>query len=263
MNYISRFGAACAIFACVLCQSATPLPIADADADAGASLARAMREAHVSDGFEVRMSVSILEPDGDRRAPYRVAVVGQASGDGGWISVRPLVRQAGQAVNVVARLDAEGAVRAVRLNGRSGAPAVAIDPYADRTLDGLSVWEMLSPWWQWPQQTLQGETQIAGRTCSLITSRATPDAIVRSVASCVDTRGRIALRTDLLDARGERLRRIEVTQVIRNARGSLNPKRILITEPGRAGVELDLYAGDEHYVVDREAFPALNDAGFR
>lgn len=250
-------GAWCLLAACAPCEGAS-----SAAAD-GTSIARAMREARYSDGFEVRLAVSTIEADDRRGATSRVAVVGRNLAEAGSVVVRSLVRSAGQPASIVARLDADGTVRAVRVESSAGGPAVAIDPGADRPFAGLSIWDMLTPWWQWPRQTLNGQTNVGGHDCSLVTSSGPGDLAVRSVVSCVDLDGRIALRTDLLDRNGERLRRIEVTQTLRNSKGTLSPKKIRITEPGRMPLEVEVYAGDEHYVVDPGVFLLLDGAAAR
>ncbi|MEO8921839.1 MAG: hypothetical protein ABI330_03255 [Caldimonas sp.] len=247
-------GAWCLLAACAPCEGA---------AVDGASIARTMREARYSHGFEARLAVSTVAPDDRRGTTLRVAVIGRSLADASSVVVRSLVRLVGQPASVVARLQADGTVHAVRVESSATGPAVTIDPVADRPFAGLSIWDMLTPWWQWPRQALHGHANVGGRDCSLVTSSGAGPLAVRSVVSCIDLDGRIALRTDLFDANGERLRRIEVTQTMRNSKGSLSPKKIRITEPGQAPLEVDVYAGDEHYVIDPGAFSVLDGAAAR
>jgi hypothetical protein len=160
---------------------------------------------------------------------------------------------------VAAERDASGRVRALQYVKPLADGVAEADPYARLFGSELVVWDMLSPWWDWPQQSAAGTGAGAGRDCSVVRSQASvPTAHVREVLSCVDTALGLALKTELLDARRAPVRATAVEQVLRNVSGVAFVKRMTITSADKSATEVEIYAGDENYAIAADTFAALD-----
>ena len=230
-----------------------------ATAPSAAALAKSVRQVRFSDGFEVRLSLTVIDADGHRAAPIKLAVVGQFGVDKARLVVRGISPDAVRDRFVAAERDPSGRLRVLQY-ARPLADGVAeADPLARLFGSDLVVWDMLSPWWDWPQQSAVGTGAVAGRDCRVVRSQANaPAAHVHEVVSCVDAALGIALKTELLDARRSPVRTTVVEQVMRNVSGVAFVKRMTITSGDRSATEVEVYAGDENYLIGADTFAALD-----
>jgi hypothetical protein len=232
----------------VLAVLATCAPAALA-APSAAELATRMREVRLSPGIEARVQVVTVAPDGQRSEPVKLAIVGQSDATRRRLLLRGIAPESLRGEIRLAEYRA-GCVRTVDGKG-------AADPYAAIFGTGLVAWDMLAPWWDWPQQSLAGSDRIAGRDCTLVRSRNDdPAAPIREVLSCVDADAGLALRTQLFDGKGAPVRSIAVVTTLRKESGLLAAKKLTIGAGGRIS-EVETYSGDEHYEVPADAFARL------
>jgi hypothetical protein len=228
-----------------------------ADISAGA-VAEAMKQAKYSQGFEARLNVFVTLGNGAHPDPFKVAVIGQMSADKQRLLVRGISPDTVRERFVAAERGSDGRIKAVAY--RAGAENVAVNPVSGIFNSGLVAWDMFTPWWNWPRQTLEGTDQINGRECSKIRS-ATEDAssAIREVESCVDLTAKLALRTRLYDGRHILLRTTTVAAVMRKGEGGrLVAKKLLITDASRTRTDVEVYAGDDQYEISAETFTALD-----
>lgn len=236
---------ACAMLLTAFVQAAMAAPTA-------AELAARMREARLTPGFEARLQAVDVAPDGQRSEPIKLSIVGQVDAARRRLRVRGISPETIRGDMRLAEYRA-GCVRAVDRNGTA-------DPYAPLFGTGLVVWDMLAPWWDWPQQSLAGKDRVAGRACVLVRSRSDArDAPIGEVRSCVDADEGLSLRTQFFDGQGALLRSITVATTMRKESGRLAAKKVTIAA-GNKITEAEAYSGDEHYEVAADAFAGLEGA---
>ena len=223
-----------------------------------AVLAASMRQARLSDGFEVRMRLSTIDPEGHRSAPVKLALIGQFGADTARLLVRGISPESARDQLFAAERDANGRIRSVRYGSNLADGIVAVDPFTQLFGSDLVLWDLLSPWWDWSQQSPAGTGKAAGHDCAIVRSQAnaTPSRI-REVMSCVDAEAGLAFRTELFDGHRAPARTIVVEQSLRKASGPAFVKRITIVSADKS-TEIDVYAGDENYVVAADTFAALD-----
>jgi hypothetical protein len=133
------------------------------------------------------------------------------------------------------------------------------DPFMKLFGSDLVIWDLFGPWWRWPNPVFSGTERIAGRDCVVVRSRADGNLTpVREVVSHVEMETRLALKTQLFGDRHKLLRSISVEQLMRKQSGVMAPKRLFITGVDHSRTEVQVYSGDEHYLVTTDTFPSLN-----
>lgn len=220
-------------------------------------LAEQMRQAQRSDGFMARMNVAVIEADGRRLMPFKVAVTGQNIADRQRLLVRGISPQTVRDRQFAAVRHAEGGIRAFSYGGQ--AADAEIPPQARLFDSGLVIWDMLSPWWHWPTQKLAGAEQVGGRACTLVESLAPKgDPAISRVVSCVLPGSGIALSTQIFDGRRKLARTLTVQSTMRRESGALAAKRLTIAEADRSRTEIEVYSGDENFQTGAETFSRLD-----
>lgn len=243
----------------LLLLGAFALPAYAAEPSA-ATLVETMKQARLSEGFEARMEVATILPNGHRAMPFKLSVVGQIGAERQRLRVHGISPDKVRGRYIAAERNADGRIRAIQYSEAASGSIEKADPAARLLDSGLMLWDMFGAWWSWPQQTIEGSDRIDGRACTLVRSR-TDDGTspVREVLSCVNGDGKLSLRTQLFDRRHRLLRTIAVKQTMRKESGSLAAKKIAITETDRTVTEVGVYSGDEHYLVDANTFAPLNN----
>jgi hypothetical protein len=243
--------------ACLLLLSLVGTTEAQA-AEAVPALVDTVRQARLAQGFEARMSLAVIQPDGTRALPVRLAVIGQVGTDRQRLLIRGIAPDTVRQRWVMAERMADGRIQAFEYeSGQSG--ETAIDPQQRLYHSGLVVWDLFAPWWSWPGQTLGAPRQVAGRECRQL--RSVPDAAAGGVAevlSCVNETARLALSTELFDRRHRPLRTLTVKQMVRKESGAMTAKKLIVTEADRTVTEIEVYAGDEHYEIAPDTFARLD-----
>lgn len=238
--------------AALLLLAAVTQPGFAADATA---IVESMRQARHSDGFAVRMNVATIQPNGRRDMPFKLAVIGQLDEKRQRLLIKGISPEQVRNRFVVAERNANERIRAIGYSEPSAADIGKVDPTAPLFDSGLTAWDMFGPWWNWSRQELGGTEQVAGRPCTLIHSRADENfSAFSEVISCVDIDGRLSLRTQLFDRRHKLVRTISVRQTMRKESGALAAKRLSITAGDRTVTEVEVYSGDEHYLVTPDTF---------
>lgn len=239
----------------ILLLFALAVPAHGAETDA-AALAETMMLARHSDGFEARMSVFVTQPDGRRAAPFKVAVIGQISAERQRLLIRGISPEKVRGRCFAAERSADGRIRAVEYG--EGTMVKETDPYARLFDSGMTLWDMFGAWWSWPGQETGGSGRANGRACTLVRSRSAAAAPVREVESCVDREAKLALKTQLFDRRRKLLRTLSVERTMRKESGALAAKKLLVTETAGTLTEIEVYGGDEQYLVTADTFAALD-----
>jgi negative regulator of sigma E activity len=227
---------------------AASAPVAVA-APTAAELAARMLEARLSPGFEARVQAVNVAPDGQRSEPVKLAIIGQSDATRRRLLLRGIAPETVRGELRLAEYRA-GCLHAVDGQG-------AADPFAPLFNTSLVAWDMLSPWWDWPRQSLAGNDRVAGRACTLVRSRNDDkDAPIREVLSCVDANAGLSLRTQLFDGKGALVRSVAVVATMRKESGLLAAKKVAIAAGDKLS-EAETYSGDEHYEVPADAFAKL------
>lgn len=228
-------------------------------ADAGA-LVETMRQARLSEGFEARMEVETVAANGRRAMPFKLSVIGQIGKDRQRLRIRGISPDKVRGRYVAAERNADGRIRAIGYSEPVSGNIEKADPAARLFDSGLVLWDMFGAWWNWPQQSIEGSDRVDGRACTLVRSRTDDGASpVREVLSCVDSNAKLSLRTQLYDRRHALLRTIAVKQTIRKESGALVAKKLAITEADRTVTEIEVYSGDEHYLVNTDTYAPLDN----
>lgn len=239
----------------LLCVSAQATHAADAGA-----LVETMKQARLSDGFEARMEVATVAANGRRAMPFKLSVVGQVGKDRQRLRIRGISPDKVRGRYVAAERNTDGRIRTIGYGEPVSGSIEEADPAARLFDSGLVLWDMFGAWWNWPQQSVEGTDRIDGRACTLVRSRTDDGASpVREVVSCVNVEAKLALRTQLYDRRHALLRTIAVKQTMRKESGALAAKKLTVTEADRTVTEVEVYSGDEHYLVDADTFAALDN----
>lgn len=225
--------------------------------EAGA-LVETMKQARLSDGFEARMEVATIASNGRRAMPFKLSVVGQVGKDLQRLRIRGISPDKVRGRYVAAERSANGRIRAIGYGEAASGNIEKADPAAKLFDSGLVLWDMFGAWWNWPQQSIEGSDKVDGRACTLVRSRTDDGSSpVREVLSCVSGEAKLALRTQLYDRRHALLRTIAVKQTMRKESGTLAAKKLSITEADQNVTEVEVYSGDEHYLVNAETFAPL------
>lgn len=224
-----------------------------------ASLAKLMREAQLSDGFSARMNVAVIKADGRRMLPFKIAVIGQMTADRQRLLIRGIAPAGVGKHYFAAERHADAEIRAIAYTEQPATESAAIPELMPLFDSGLVIWDMLSPWWAWPKQTLGAAEQVAGHECTIVTSLApTGDFPVHEVISCIDQNAKLSLRTQLFDKRHKLIRTLTVEHMMRMASGAVAAKRMTIAEADQSRTEIEAYSGDENHLIDAETFSRLD-----
>lgn len=220
-------------------------------------LAAQMRQAQRSEGFMARMNVAVIAAGGRRQMPFKVAVTGQNGAERQRLLVRGISPDTVRDRQFAAARNAEGGIRAYALGGK--AADSEISPQARLFDSGMVIWDMLSPWWDWPAQKLAGKDKVGGKECTLVESLAPKgDPAISRVVSCILPGSGLALSTQIYDVRRKLARTLTVATTMRRESGSLAAKRLTITEVDRSSTEIEVYSGDENYQTGAETFSRLD-----
>lgn len=223
-------------------------------------LVAAMKQARQSNGFEVRMNVYVIAPDGKRAMPMKISVIGQSDATRQRLLVRGIAPEAIRDRYVVVERNATDSVKAFGYTAQSTSHPRSVDAVARLFESGVRVWDLLMPWWDWSQQTVVAEKAPTGHECVWVHSRQgrQSEAGVESVESCVDSKNSMTWHTRLRGAKGQVLREISVISAMRKSVGSgLAAKKLTIAEANKTVTEIEVYAGDEAYQITPETFAIL------
>jgi hypothetical protein len=246
--------------AALLATFAPPGRAADpVTAPSAEALVDSMREARLSDGFEARMNIVTVNPDGRRSQAIKVAVIGQFDADRQRLMIRGISPESVRNRYLLAERIADGQIRAIEYRERVADGVVEVDPQKNPFDSGLVIWDMFSPWWTWPKQTLDGKERMAGRACTNVRSRDdTGTAPVREVISCIDKDAGLSLKTQLFDSRHTLIRTVAVERTRRRESGLLAAKTLTVATADNTVTEIEIYGGDEHYAVTATTFAPLD-----
>jgi hypothetical protein len=231
------------------------------DLPSPAALAETMRLARYSAGFEARMRISSVGPDGKQSAPFKVAVVGQIDSQRERLAISGISPPSIHDHSYAAERTADGRIRVIEYGARLPADLVEIEPTTRVFDSALVVWDMLAPWWHWPKQISGGVDHVDGRDCQNIrsvTNAGTPP--IPEVVSCVDAKTRLPWRTQLFDRQHILLRTISTRRTMRMESGAVAVRRLTIADADRTVTDVDVYSGDEHYAISAATFAALDYA---
>lgn len=246
---------AAAVLLCVLSSAGAGYA---ADAASAKAVAESMRKARLSEGFEARLNVFVTRASGAHPAPLKLAVIGQIFADRQRLVIRGISPEAARNRSYAVERGSDGRIRGVE--SRAAGEQNEFDPHARMFDSGLVAWDMLSPWWGWPKQILEGTEQIDGRDCLNLRSVTDDEkSPISEVESCVDIQAKISLRMRLYDKRHVLIRTTLVKQVIRKGdSGAVAAKKLAIRDAAKMLTDIEVYAGDEQYEITADTFAALD-----
>jgi hypothetical protein len=223
------------------------------------ALAQSMRQARFSDGFEVRMNLSTVQPDGRRSPPLKLAVIGQLSTERERLLFRGISPDKVRNRFFAAEKRANSEIRSIAYGEHVSGSLVEATPFTKVFDSDLVIWDMFAPWWHWPKQSLGGTEQIAGHDCTIVRSQSDAGiSPIREVISCVDENARLSLRTQLFDGQHALVRTISVEQTMRKESGVMAAKRMSIKGVDNSITEVEVYSGDEHYRITADTFSSFD-----
>jgi hypothetical protein len=218
-------------------------------ATSASALVESMRAARESDGFEMRVT---LQRSGDA---VKIALIGQFRDGRERLLVRGIAPANIRGHSIVSERFGDR-VESTSFEHDSTPGASQADPLAGIFGSALIVWDLMTPWWDWPVQIDEGPRTISGHACTQVRSR--PDrreaSAVAEAISCVDALNGLAWKTTLLDSHHHVLRSIEVTRVIRTQAGRSTARSGSITDADGAVTLVEVYGGDEHYEIRPDTF---------
>jgi hypothetical protein len=230
-------------------------------APAPLALATVMREARHSQGFALRMNITVVSADGRPLAPLKLAVIGQSGRERERLLIRGIAPAAVRNRVIAAERGADGEIRAVIDGTSGGGRPVPADPFMTLFDSGLVLWDLFGPWWGWPIQTLGDTQRLGGHDCIGIRSRTDAGtAVIREVESCIDRADRLALRTQLYDDRRTLIRTISVEESMHYEVGAVAARRLSIAGADQALTEIEVYSADPHYAIAADTFAVLDAA---
>lgn len=242
------------LFALLLAGSAN-IALAGEPGDASA-IAADIVKSRLSDGFQARMQVVITGQDKRIAPPLKIAVIGERTPDRQRLLVRGIspakVRNRMFAAEMVS-----GRIEAVAAADGTAASSI---PSASRIFDsGIVLWDLMTPWWQWSDQQVIGNDSVDGHGCTLVRSRNASDKEpVSEVVSCVDEQNLLPWRSELFGPGHKLLRTITVKRAIRAESGTLAAKAMVIALPGESSSDVQVYSGDEHYLIAADTFAIID-----
>jgi hypothetical protein len=219
------------------------------------ALADIMRRARHTDGFEARMNISTIKPNGSLNVPFKLALIGQFTEHKQRLLLRGISPDTVHNRHIAAE-QTDRRFKAIEYR-TTDTNRAEIDIQTGLFNSGLVIWDMFSPWWNWPKQEIAGTGEIAGRPCLLIRSQTDTDK-VREVISCVDREAMLSLRTQLFDRSHTLLRTLTVQQLMHKESGAMAAKKLSITEADKSVTQIEIYSGDEHYLITPETFARLD-----
>jgi len=231
---------------------------ADDGRDKLPDLLSAIKQARLSDGFEVRLAITLVDAQKVRSAPIKVAVIGQVNADRQRFLVRGISPEAIRNRYIATMKNAAGSITAFEYGPDEAGRPVSLDLFAGIFKTDFVIWDLFGAWWDWPYQTDEGFGEVHGRRCLSIRSRPAAVLLVKEVVSCVDREHAVALSTQLYDTQNRLRRTILVEKLMRrNSGAGVTAKRITIVDEHGAHSEIEVYGGDEQYQVSPETFGAL------
>ncbi|WP_295444589.1 hypothetical protein [uncultured Thiodictyon sp.] len=236
-------------------------PAACGDELAPAAIAEAMRQARYSDGFAVRMNITLVAPTGQRSLPIKLSIVGQMDAAGGRLVIRGIAPERIRNRFIAAERIGAGPIRAVAYRESAAAGCAQADPLMPVFDSNLVVWDLFAPWWSWPEPRMVGTARVAEDDCVNLRLRTDSTASpIREVVSCVDANRHLPLRTQLFDGRHTLVRTVVVDETMRQESGRIAARKFSITGADQAVSEIEVYSGDEDYHVPAGTFAALDTA---
>jgi len=219
-------------------------------------LAELMQQANYSAGFEERLSVTTVNSYGHRTLPIKLAVIGQFDNKNQRLLIRGISPANIKDHFIAAEKSSDGSIRAIEYHGISK-NYKKVNLFAKLFDTGLVIWDMFTPWWQWPKQRLLGIERIEERNCTIVDSLyESTISSIREVVSCVDKAAGLSLKTKLFDERHKLVRTITVIRMVGKESGTMAAKEILITDTDKLTTEIEIYSGDEHYSITPDTFPS-------
>jgi Outer membrane lipoprotein-sorting protein len=224
-----------------------------------AVLAEAVRQASYSDGFEERMNITTVNSEGHRSVPVKLAVIGQFGTERQRLLIRGISPANVRDRFVFAERHADGWIRANEYGAHIARGNAEVDMFSHLFDTELVIWDMFSPWWHWPKQSLGGTEKIDGRNCIIVRSQSdSKNYPIREVVSCVDKDAGLSLKTQLFDGRHKLIRTISVVKMVGKESGAMAAKEVTIKGPDNSVTEAELYSGDEHHSITPDTFPTFN-----
>lgn len=219
-------------------------------------LADAMLKARYSSGFEARMQIA--SSASATKIPVKLAVVGQIDAQRQRLMLRGISPAKLRGSFIAVEEQAGHEMVAIRYQGEKPDAMEAFDISSSAFDSGLVVWDMLAPWWRWPNQQFAGADQVGGKPCTLLRSTAAKGGHVSEVISCIDVKEHLALSVALYDQQHQLLRTLVVDKPMRKHDGQLAAKVLSIQLPHDETVQVNAYSGDEDYTISEAQFAPLD-----
>ncbi len=240
----------------VLLCSQTPGQCEAIASRSASQLVDAMRTARASEGFEIRIALRVQSADIPME-PTRISLIGQSGDERARLLARA-ISPAGLRDRSIVSERVGDHVQSTAFAPDATSASTPADPMAGIFGTGLVAWDLLAPWWNWPEQVDEGPETAGGHACTQVRSR--PDrrdgSPVREVLSCVDAGNGLAWSTTLFDGHHHVLRSIEVTRSIRTQAGYSAVRSASITDAHGGVTLVEVYSGDEHYRIRPQTFDA-------
>ncbi len=222
-------------------------------ASTGKILAEEAMDAKLSEGFEARMNVYVVENSGKRTFPMKIALIGAFGRERQRIIARGISPASIHDKFYAAERSPSGKIRAVSWDGTGN--AAPFDAGKGIFSSGIVLRDLLSPWFSWANQREEGSSEAGDIRCTLLLSR---NGEGESVESCLDHG--LSLRTRMFGKERSEIRSIQVKETMKTGSGRIAARKLSVREQGGRTTEIEAYAGDEEYRIPPGAFSRLDGA---
>ncbi|MBF0281074.1 MAG: outer membrane lipoprotein-sorting protein [Zetaproteobacteria bacterium] len=214
----------------------------------------------LSQGFEVRMNIEVFDAENQRQQPLKVALIGRYVEQQQQLLIRGITPAKYTHQIYAAEV---GKNQPPRMFRRYGVENHSVEPFNIESPlfdSGLIAYDMLMPWWYWHDQQLIGNQMVNGHDCIVIQSVEQPLLIgqeIHRVISYIDRKELFPWRIEIFNNEQQRLRTLEVQQVMRLESGALTAKALTVEQFNHQVSKIFIYSGDEHYLIQPESFSIL------
>ena len=253
---------ACLLIALLLCVPCQSLHAADATSNetVATKIVQDVLQNLRSDGFQVRMQVAVTNADRRIHPPLKVTVIGERKAAQQRLLVRGISPQGIRNLTFAAR--AKPGLPLLALTSDTHGETDASDPFSYLFDSGITLWDLMTPWWRWPEQQMIGNDDVDGHASVLIRSRIrSSSSSIAEVLSYVDQEEAFSWKTEIFDHNHRLLRTISVKRALRSEAGVLAAKKMVIDLPGKSSSDIQVYSGDEHYHITPETFALIDRYG--
>ena len=133
----------------LLVLSSTPGQLHAADAMDASVMIEKVVNMRLSNGFEARMQIEVRNADHRILPPFKLAVIGESSLKQQRLLLRGIAPAKLRDIKLTVEATTEKALKALQ---STASGTTTVDPFVPLFDSGLVPWDLMAPWWRWPEQ---------------------------------------------------------------------------------------------------------------